>query len=192
LYCMPPVKRTLCISYYAAPLLGSSRFALCLMNGAALLFLYLLRANISLTLVCMVRKPVVKATRQPMTFNVTPDASSDMYTSSSIAYDDATDSYGDMTTTSTWSNMTPTRSSHQASTVQPTSSVMLISANSLFDDLMPVEGFKPVEKFSARFDLLPRTLSSLYSLYCCTYRANSCGRARFKVTCSVRTSTGTW
>jgi hypothetical protein len=40
----------------AAPLLGSSRFALCLMTGVAMLFLYLLRINLGLTMVCMVRK----------------------------------------------------------------------------------------------------------------------------------------
>jgi hypothetical protein len=84
------------------------------MNGAALLFLYLLRANISLSMVCMVRKPIVKATRQPMTFNVTPDVSRDFYTGSSTAFDDATNMYGDMATTSTWSNMTSARARYEA------------------------------------------------------------------------------
>lgn len=48
-----------------APLFPSSRLLLGLMNCLALLFLYLLRINLSISMVCMVRKPVL-----PMVSNV--------------------------------------------------------------------------------------------------------------------------
>jgi len=51
-----------CLVLRAAPLFGSCRLTICAMNSMALTMVYLLRANISLSMVCMVKKQVSSST----------------------------------------------------------------------------------------------------------------------------------
>ena len=102
---------------FSAPLIGSSRFSLCLMNGIALLFLYLLRTNISLTMVCMVRKPATRAPHSGWSINDTTTRSSYENESATSSYDttDYTYVHNDVTTHNTWSNTTRKQTQYAAS-----------------------------------------------------------------------------
>ena len=67
------VPQLIYLCFLAVRLVGSSRFAVCLMAFYALVMLQLLRTNISLSLVCMVqsRQPIISSSSSPSSINFT-------------------------------------------------------------------------------------------------------------------------